>query len=81
MSRSYRKTPIIGNAGNSEKKDKQIANKKFRKRSKQKLHQQQLDYLPYDMNEVHNVWSMSKDGKRYLNPEGEFFKSKKWRRK
>ena len=81
MSKSYRKTPIVGIAGSSEKKDKQIANGKFRKKSKQKLSQFDLDELPFDLDEVHNKWSMAKDGKIYLNQEGDYYKSGKWRRK
>jgi len=81
MGKSYRKTPIIGIAGDSEKEDKKIANGKFRKRSKQKLHQHRLDDLPFDLNEVHNEWSMSKDGKHYIDPESDYYKEGKWRRK
>jgi len=81
MSRSYRKTPIRGIAGDSEKQDKKIANGKFRKKERQSLQQYQIDNLPYDLNEVHNEWSMSKDGKFWIDPEGEYFKSGKWRRK
>ena len=64
-----------------DEKDKQIANGKFRKKSKQKLSQFDLDELPFDLDEVHNKWSMAKDGKIYLNQEGEYYKSGKWRRK
>jgi len=81
MGKSYRKTPIIGIAGDSEKKDKQIANGKFRKRSKQKLHEEDLDGLPYDLDEVYNKWSMAKDGKTYLDPDSDYYKEGKWRRK
>jgi hypothetical protein len=81
MSRSYRKTPIRGIAGDSEKEDKKIANAKFRKRSKQKLHEGRINELPYDLDEVHNVWSMAKDGKYYLDPDSEYFKSGLWKRK
>ncbi len=62
MSRSYRKTPIYGNAGDSEKKDKRLANRKFRK-VKPTLENE--DELPIDLDEVINKWSMSKDGKHY----------------
>jgi hypothetical protein len=81
MSRSYRKTPIIGIAGDSEKQDKKIANARFRKKERQALQQYRIDNIPHDLNDVSNVWSMSKDGKQYLNPDGEYFKSGKWRRK
>ena len=81
MGKSYRKTPIMGYAGSSEKKDKQIANGKFRKKSKQSLEQFDLDDLPYELNEVHDEWSMTKDGKCYLKPHTDYYKSGKWRRK
>jgi len=84
MSRSYRKTPIIGwgsHPRDSEKQDKKIANGKFRKKSKQALHQFQLDRLPYDLDEVYNVWEMSKDGKYWIDPDGDYFKSGEWKRK
>lgn len=81
MGKSYRKAPIIGIAGDSEKKDKKIANGKFRKKSKQKLQQGKIEDLPYVLNEVYNEWSMAKDGKIYLNPDSNYFKEGKWRRK
>ena len=65
MSRSRRKTPIFGIAGHSEKEDKRLANRMFRKREKEKIAKGQFDKLPINMNEVMNVWSMSKDGKCY----------------
>lgn len=87
MSRSYRKTPVIGNAGGSEKWDKQKANRKFRKREHQAIHSQQLERLPYDMDDVHNVWCMAKDGKHYVNKNSDskytrdYYQEGKWRRK
>ena len=44
MSRSRKKTPIFGWAGHSEKKDKRIANRMFRKKEKLKM-------LNYNQNE------------------------------
>ena len=81
MGKSYRRTPIMGNAGDSEKEDKQTANGKFRKRSKQKLHERRIEELPFDLDEVHNKWSMAKDGKSYLDPDSDYYKEGKWRRK
>jgi len=65
MSRSRRKTPIFGNAGHSEKQDKRLANRMFRRMEKVKIAMEKFEELPLDMNEVMNVWSMSKDGKGY----------------
>jgi len=81
MGKSYRKTPITGHGGHSEKKDKQIANQKFRTRTKQALHTNKLNDLPHVLDEVHNKWSMAKDGKHYLKSDSEYYKSGKWRRK
>jgi len=87
MSRSIRKTPIIGNVGSSEKKDKQIANQKFRKKEKNAILKKDLDHLPFDMDGVHNKYDMSKDGKHFINPNSdcdytrEYYKDGKWRRK
>lgn len=65
MSRSYRKNPITstncGGFNRSEKKDKTIANKKFRRLSKSKLNiDPEADDIPEDMDEVSNF---VKDGK------------------
>jgi len=81
MSRSYRKTPIVGIAGGSEKEDKRMANQKFRKKSKQSIIKENIDKLPYKMEEIQDIWSMSKDGKIYLKPSSKYFKSGKWKRK
>lgn len=82
MSNSRKKTKIFGNAGSSEKDDKRINNRMFRRKEsmingviEQELHTSkylwfiereisELDY-PTNMNEVRNVWAMSKDGKSY----------------
>ena len=65
MSRSIRKTKIFGNGGGSEKKDKRLANRMFRKLEKTKIAMQQFEKLPVYMSEVMNLWEMSKDGKNY----------------
>ncbi len=66
MSRSFRKTKIQGiTTINSEKEDKQKANRKFRRVVKQKLNLDESD-LP-NRREVSNVWSFAKDGKRYCS--------------
>ena len=65
MSHSRKKTPIFGIAGGSEKKDKRIANRMFRRKEKIKIVMEQFENLPLYVREVMNVWSMSKDGKCY----------------
>lgn len=67
MSRSKRKTKIFGIAGTSEKQDKRKANRLFRKLTKSKLKTEEDPFLPTDLDEVSNVWSMAKDGKRWWN--------------
>lgn len=71
MSRSYRKTSIIGNAGSSEKMDKIIAHRKFRKYIKNHITATHGDLelleemmMPKD-DEISNTWTSSKDGKTY----------------
>ena len=81
MSRSFKKTPIVGIAGHSEKQDKRLGNRKFRKMAKHAIKQGKLNKLPYDMDSVQDVWSMSKDGKIYLHKDSEYFKSNVWKRK
>ena len=65
MGKSYRKTKIFGNASNSEKKDKQWCNRKIRHRVRKKLKDGDFDAPMPLPNEVHNIWSMAKDGKHY----------------
>lgn len=66
MSRSHRKTPICGNAGNSDKLSKRYANRAFRRREKQCIQTENWDKLPYVMDDVYNVWNMCKDGKSWF---------------
>ena len=69
MSRSFRKNPFRGLGGSSEKDDKRRNNRKLRKKSKLILKEDpELDtkVLPI-MNEVSDLWNMSKDGKILLD--------------
>jgi hypothetical protein len=65
MSRSRKKTPIFGVAGSSEKQDKRIANRMFRRKEKVKIAMEQYEDVPVRVAEVMDVWSMAKDGKSY----------------
>lgn len=73
MSRSFKKTPIVGNAGLSEKEDKKKWHRAFRKKSKDLIHHSHFDIDELDNivfpveGDVSNPWSMSKDGKHYVN--------------
>ena len=66
MSRSVRKTKICGvTNASSEKKDKQDANRKYRRILKILLNKE-AEKLPH-LREVSNTWTFRKDGKKY-NP-------------
>lgn len=66
MRRSQRRNPIIGVAGrkSSEKDDKRLHNRAFRRGSKQRIRQGDEPFV--DADEVSNVWGWSKDGKVWL---------------
>ncbi len=65
MSRSKKKTSKLGlNNSPSEKKDKQAANRVFRRNSKQQINSGKEPIT--DINEVITTWDMAKDGKRYV---------------
>jgi hypothetical protein len=64
MSRSVKKTKIRGiTTATTEKKDKQDANRKYRRITKQKV-KNDNEVLP-EIREISNVWSFNKDGKIY----------------
>lgn len=68
MSHSYRKSPIIGVGGHSDKKDKRLANRAERRITREILRLTEDEtYLPLKR-EVSNVWDMSKDGKMRFDP-------------
>ena len=74
MSRSYKKNPIIGNAGTSEKYDKVHAHRKTRKQIRDHITATHGDLesleemLMPNEEEVSDTWTMTKDGKRYIDP-------------
>ena len=83
MSRSRRHTPISGITGaESEKKDKKIANKQMRTRTRDllraALHADEEEDLvfPDHLHEVSNPYSGDKDGKHYYgnHEEEEWFR-------
>jgi len=70
MSRSRRKTPIIGNTTcRSERQDKKIWHQRWRCRERNALASASPEalesHLPLLENQVSNVWSMGKDGHSY----------------
>ena len=78
MSRSRKKTPIMGNCGGSEKQDKRFNNRKVRRRNKIRIAKQEE---PLDYNELTNPWSMSKDGKHWFGDYADHEDFEKWWRK
>ncbi len=70
MSKSHRQTPIAGiTAAISEKRDKQLANRRLRHAVKQALKSQpEVQVLPLQR-EVSDVWAMDKDGKRWFDAD------------
>ena len=66
MSRSRRKTPVIGiTSAESEKADKQAAHRRERRKVRQRLVADPApDLLPH-AREVSNPWTYAKDGKAY----------------
>ena len=73
MSRSYKKTPIIGHTkSESEKSDKKFWHRRFRHKTKDILRSMHNDIDSIDEtvmpveDDVSSLWSMSKDGKSYL---------------
>lgn len=73
MSRSYKKTPIIGHTtAQSEKSDKKMWHRRFRHKTRDILRSLHNDpdmiddtVMPVE-DDVSSTWSMSKDGKSYL---------------
>ena len=70
MSRSRRKTPMRGiTTAESEKKDKQLANRKERHRNRQLLGYFLDETLLMHRRQAGNPWLMDKDGKAFFDPE------------
>lgn len=68
MSRSIKKTSIWAmNGASSEKEDKRLYNRRYRRLCKQVLHvNPELELLP-DLREYANLWAMAKDGKVWFD--------------
>ena len=69
MARSKRKTPIRGiTTAQSEKKDKQLAHRRYRRNVKAALRQvPDAEIFPH-VRELSDLWSMGKDGKVRFDP-------------
>lgn len=62
MSRSKKKNPFTTICGGSNKADKSIANRKFRRLSSRMIHNQDFENLPVDLDEISDTWDFSTDG-------------------
>ena len=68
MSRSYKHTTISGiTTATSEKRDKQLANRRFRRISRHRVRTETEPLI--DLDEISDIWDFQKDGKRYFNSE------------
>jgi len=66
MSRSYKKTPAGGiTKAESEKEDKELWHRKWRRTTKSMLHNVDEDDVYPEEKDVSNPWAMSKDGRQY----------------
>jgi hypothetical protein len=78
MSRSYLRTPIKGiTTAASEKRDKQVANRRLRRIVRQRLKEEPEAPIFPLKRQVSDVWAMDKDGKRWFDAS----KSAEWMRK
>lgn len=68
MSRSYKHTTISGiTTATSEKRDKKLANRRFRRISRHRVRTETEPLI--DLDEISDIWDFQKDGKRYFNSE------------
>lgn len=68
MSRSKKKTPITYWAGcKSQKRGKQVCNRKFRRKEHQTISVGKIDQLPYKSIEMMDPWDLGGDGKCYYH--------------
>jgi hypothetical protein len=70
MSRSTKRTPVCGMTGApSEKQDKRLYNRRYRRMCKQVLHVNPACELLPHLREYSNPWAMDKDGKWWFDPK------------
>lgn len=71
MGKSKAKTKAmkLGGRKQSDKKDKTIANKKFRRRTKTTIDSGREEDVPTKMREVSDTWDFSSDGLAYYDPD------------
>ncbi len=70
MSRSRKRTSITGiTKAASEKKDKRLYNRCYRRKFRMVLRRFDGDEVFPKLRELSNVWSMEKDGKKCFDPD------------
>lgn len=70
MSRSKRRTPVCGiTNARSEKQDKRLYNRRYRRVCKQAIHNDHGRELLPRLREYSNPWAMDKDGKVRFDPD------------
>jgi hypothetical protein len=68
MSRSRKKSPHFApckGSGDSDKFDKKLAHRLFRRRTNTAIQQDNFDALPIKLDEVHSEWDFRSDGPKY----------------
>ena len=73
MSKSFRKRPIVGNSGDTDKWDKRKSNRKFRQKLRQKLRDTTEAILPQKVKEVSDERDFNKDGKQYFDKTSDLY--------
>ncbi len=69
MSRSRKRTPVCGMTGaSSEKQDKRLYNRRYRRVCKQALHVNPACELLPHLRAYSNRWAMAKDGRARFDP-------------
>ena len=70
MSRSKKRTPITYWVGcKSQKRGKQVCNRKFRRKEHQTISMRCIERLPYKSIEIMDPWDLGGDGKCYYHGE------------
>lgn len=78
MSRSRKKTPIVGASGASDKYDKQIANRRLRTRVRRELNKGNHDYDGYvfpSLREISDIWNFASDGKYWVRYSSAYYQN------
>jgi hypothetical protein len=68
MSKSTKRHPAAKICGRSDKRDKRIANRKFRRLTRDLLHVFDIDRLPVSLKEVSDTYNFSSDGLAFWMP-------------